>query len=172
VLGIFKIGSAELFAQAAFELKSSWSLPPEMLQLQAWATCSWLQVKLFNRILSSALCLFLLHFDFPCLFKNSCLFTLFWWDWGLNSRLSTCKNRCCTAWVTTPVHFVLVILEMRVTLNNYPPDPSLPSNEDNRREPSVPGSHAFWDFIYSTNIIYYVPDIGVGAKNKTALLKL
>jgi hypothetical protein len=29
VLGIFKIGSHELFAQAGFELWSSWSLLPE-----------------------------------------------------------------------------------------------------------------------------------------------
>jgi hypothetical protein len=29
VLGIFEIGSYELFAQAGFEPWSSWSLPPE-----------------------------------------------------------------------------------------------------------------------------------------------
>jgi hypothetical protein len=29
VMGIFEIGSCELFAQAGFKLRSSWSLPPE-----------------------------------------------------------------------------------------------------------------------------------------------
>jgi hypothetical protein len=38
VMGIFKTGSCKLFAQAGFELWSSWSLPPEQLGLQVWAT--------------------------------------------------------------------------------------------------------------------------------------
>jgi hypothetical protein len=39
--GFFKIGSQELFAWAGFEPQSSWSLPPELLGLQAWATGIW-----------------------------------------------------------------------------------------------------------------------------------
>jgi hypothetical protein len=38
VMGFFEIGSLELFAQASFKLWSSWSLPPEYLGLQVWAT--------------------------------------------------------------------------------------------------------------------------------------
>jgi hypothetical protein len=38
VLGIFKIRSHELFAQAGFKPQSSWSLPLEELGLQVWAT--------------------------------------------------------------------------------------------------------------------------------------
>jgi hypothetical protein len=38
VMGIFEIGSHELFAQAGFELRSSWSRSPEKVGLQAWAT--------------------------------------------------------------------------------------------------------------------------------------
>jgi hypothetical protein len=36
----FEIGSHELFAQAGFELRSSWSLLPQQLRLQAWVTCA------------------------------------------------------------------------------------------------------------------------------------
>jgi hypothetical protein len=36
----FEIGSLKLFAQAGFVLWPSWSLPPESLGLQVWATCS------------------------------------------------------------------------------------------------------------------------------------
>jgi hypothetical protein len=36
--GFFKIASHELFAQAGFKPQFSWSLPPEYLGLQAWAT--------------------------------------------------------------------------------------------------------------------------------------
>jgi hypothetical protein len=36
-MGFFEIGSHELFAWAGFEPRSSWSLPPEQLVLQAWA---------------------------------------------------------------------------------------------------------------------------------------
>jgi hypothetical protein len=32
-MGVFEIGSLKLFAQAAFELQSSWSLPPELVGL-------------------------------------------------------------------------------------------------------------------------------------------
>jgi hypothetical protein len=38
VMGIFEIGSCELFAWAGFKPRSSWSLPPKWLELQAWAT--------------------------------------------------------------------------------------------------------------------------------------
>jgi hypothetical protein len=38
VMGFFKIGSHKLFAQAGFKLQSFWSLPPEYLGLQVWAT--------------------------------------------------------------------------------------------------------------------------------------
>jgi hypothetical protein len=38
VMDFFEIGSSELFAWAGFELHSSWSLSPEQLGLQAWAT--------------------------------------------------------------------------------------------------------------------------------------
>jgi hypothetical protein len=41
VTGIFEIGSLKLFAQAGFKTQFSWSLPPELLVLQAWATCAW-----------------------------------------------------------------------------------------------------------------------------------
>jgi hypothetical protein len=34
----FEIESQELFAQVGFKPRSSWSLPPEWLGLQAWAT--------------------------------------------------------------------------------------------------------------------------------------
>jgi hypothetical protein len=37
-VGFFKIGSLELFAWAGFKPWSSWSLPPEQLALQTWAT--------------------------------------------------------------------------------------------------------------------------------------
>jgi hypothetical protein len=36
VMGVFEIVSHELFAQGGFEPQSSWSLPPELLGLQAW----------------------------------------------------------------------------------------------------------------------------------------
>jgi hypothetical protein len=38
VLGIFEIRSHKLFAQGGLEHWSSWSLPPEELGLQVWAT--------------------------------------------------------------------------------------------------------------------------------------
>jgi hypothetical protein len=41
VMGFFEIGSGELFAQASFKPWSSWSLPPEWLGLQVWATGTW-----------------------------------------------------------------------------------------------------------------------------------
>jgi hypothetical protein len=37
----FKIGSHELFMWAGFKPWSSWSLPPESLGIQAWATSTW-----------------------------------------------------------------------------------------------------------------------------------
>jgi hypothetical protein len=40
--GFFEIGSLELFAWADFEQRSYWSLPPEKLGLQVWATGTWL----------------------------------------------------------------------------------------------------------------------------------
>jgi hypothetical protein len=39
----FEIVSLKLFAWAGFEPLSSWSLPPESLGLQAWATGTWLK---------------------------------------------------------------------------------------------------------------------------------
>jgi hypothetical protein len=36
--GFFEIGSQALFAWTGFKPRSSWSLPPEYLGLQAWAT--------------------------------------------------------------------------------------------------------------------------------------
>jgi hypothetical protein len=48
VKGVFKIGYHELFAWAGFESRSSWSLPPEKLGLQVWATGTWIpRVLLF-----------------------------------------------------------------------------------------------------------------------------
>jgi hypothetical protein len=44
----FKIGFPELFAQAGFEWWSSWSLSPEKLGLQVWATSAWLRTELFE----------------------------------------------------------------------------------------------------------------------------
>jgi hypothetical protein len=40
--GLFAIGSRELFPWVDFEPRSSWSLPPEKLGLQMWATGTWL----------------------------------------------------------------------------------------------------------------------------------
>jgi hypothetical protein len=38
---------------------------------------------------------------------------LFWWDWGLNSGLCTCKAGSISALsVTPPVHFDLIIFDM------------------------------------------------------------
>jgi hypothetical protein len=48
VKDFFKIGSHELFAWAGFEPQSSWSLPPEQLGLQAWATGAWLNIFFEN----------------------------------------------------------------------------------------------------------------------------
>jgi hypothetical protein len=45
VLGIFKVGSCQLFAWAGFKLQSSWSLPPEQLGLQVWATGAQLEFE-------------------------------------------------------------------------------------------------------------------------------
>jgi hypothetical protein len=42
--GFFEIGSQELFTWAGFESPSSWSLPPESLGLQVWATSAQLPV--------------------------------------------------------------------------------------------------------------------------------
>jgi hypothetical protein len=44
------------------------------------------------------------------------LLSSFWglWGWGLNSGLCTCKAGALP-WATSPVHFALVILEMRVS---------------------------------------------------------
>jgi hypothetical protein len=40
--GCFKTGFCELFPWAGFKLWSSWSLSPELLGLQVWATGAWL----------------------------------------------------------------------------------------------------------------------------------
>jgi hypothetical protein len=40
--GFFEIESCELFIWSGFELSFSWSLPPNYLGLQAWATSAWL----------------------------------------------------------------------------------------------------------------------------------
>jgi hypothetical protein len=45
VIGFFETGCSELFAGAGFELLSSWSLPPEELGLQVWATDTWLKIQ-------------------------------------------------------------------------------------------------------------------------------
>jgi hypothetical protein len=42
VLGILDIRPQELFAKAALQLWSYWSLPPESLGLQTWATGAWI----------------------------------------------------------------------------------------------------------------------------------
>jgi hypothetical protein len=53
----FKIGFFELFAQAGFELPSFWSLPLELLRLQAWATgthlslCFWVIISPFCKLI-------------------------------------------------------------------------------------------------------------------------
>jgi hypothetical protein len=41
-----EIGSCKLFARAGFELWSSWSLPPELLELQVWAICAQLGLQI------------------------------------------------------------------------------------------------------------------------------
>jgi hypothetical protein len=51
VKAFFEIGSCKLFAQAGFNPWSSWSLPPEKLWLQAWATHS--QFKMCNVLFSN-----------------------------------------------------------------------------------------------------------------------
>jgi hypothetical protein len=38
VMGLFELGSCKLFSLAGFKLQFYWSLPPEWLRLQAWAT--------------------------------------------------------------------------------------------------------------------------------------
>jgi hypothetical protein len=38
VMGVFEIRSLKLFTGAGFEHWSSWSVPPELLGLQTWAT--------------------------------------------------------------------------------------------------------------------------------------
>jgi hypothetical protein len=43
LLDVFEIVSHELFAWAAFEPWSSWSLPPEKLELQVWSTSATLE---------------------------------------------------------------------------------------------------------------------------------
>jgi hypothetical protein len=49
VMGVFEIGSHELFAQASFEPQSSWSLSPELLGLQAWDTGTWPEYLTFKQ---------------------------------------------------------------------------------------------------------------------------
>jgi hypothetical protein len=44
----FEIGSLELFSWADFKLQSFWSLPPEYLGLQAWATGARQELRIFN----------------------------------------------------------------------------------------------------------------------------
>jgi hypothetical protein len=41
VMGLLKVGSCKLFAQAGFKPRSSLSLPPEYVGVQVWATGSW-----------------------------------------------------------------------------------------------------------------------------------
>jgi hypothetical protein len=48
-MGFFEIRSQELFAWAGFELRSSWSLPPEWLGLQVWSTSTRLR-SIFSKI--------------------------------------------------------------------------------------------------------------------------
>jgi hypothetical protein len=76
-------------------------------------------------------------------YMHICIKGFFWWNWGLNSGLHTCKAGT-TAWATPPFHFVLVILEMgslelfaRLASNFDPSDPSLLSSWDYRCEPSA-----------------------------------
>jgi hypothetical protein len=45
--GFFKIASLYLFAWAGFEPWSSWSLPPEWLELQVWASGAYLHYFFF-----------------------------------------------------------------------------------------------------------------------------
>jgi hypothetical protein len=84
VLGIFEIGSFKLFAQADFETRASWSLPPEWLGLQAWVTSAWPTLSL--------------HLWLPkvlCTLRAS--FSDFWfWVFSLAplpSHLSSCEAR-------------------------------------------------------------------------------
>jgi hypothetical protein len=54
VLAVLEIGFYELFSQADFELQASWSMPPEELGLQMWATGAWL-FKIFSCLFNRAL---------------------------------------------------------------------------------------------------------------------
>jgi hypothetical protein len=66
---------------------------------------------------------------------------------GLNSRLGAYKVGFLTTWATFPVHFALLIFEVSspnylsgLASNHNTPDLSLPSRQDCRHEPLVPGS--------------------------------
>jgi hypothetical protein len=69
-----EIGSCKLFARAGFELWSSWSLPPELLELQVWAICAQLGLQIlywgFLHLYSSR--------NLVCNFRFWCIFTWFW----------------------------------------------------------------------------------------------
>jgi hypothetical protein len=109
----------ELFAWAGFEPKSSWSLPPEYLGSQAWATGAWPTFyKLFHSYYSSLwknfieqiflLCKFghqYLSYGFTVLYRNH--FIQFWlflishvllndsnmfWELGCYMILSLCEH--------------------------------------------------------------------------------
>jgi hypothetical protein len=54
VLGMFEIGSHELFALAGFKLSSSRSLPPKELEFQGWATIFGPQIVLFILLMISS----------------------------------------------------------------------------------------------------------------------